>query len=100
MKGAKSMKTRKSILFLSGFILLTAVSAMAQQAGIIDAAQVKSWLTGKNKAVVIDSRTPDEYQQAHITGAINIPADQMHKEASKLPAKKTTPIVFYCRGVG
>lgn len=90
----------KRMLFLFGFLVLAAETALSQQVVVIDAVQVKSWLTGKKQVMLIDSRMPDEYMQAHIPGAINIPADLMHKETSKLPAKKTTPIVFYCRGVG
>ncbi len=94
------MRNMKGMLFLFGFLLLAAETALSQQAAVIDAVQVKSWLTGKKQVTLIDSRMPDEYQLAHIPGAINIPADQMHKEGAKLPAKKNTPIIFYCRGVG
>ncbi len=87
------------VMFLMGFLFIAATAAMAQFP-TIDAEQLKSWMHGKQKAVLIDARPAEEYQQAHIPGAINIPADRMKTEASRLPKDKATPIVFYCRGEG
>jgi rhodanese-related sulfurtransferase len=64
----------------------------------IDSEQLKTWMHGKQKAVLIDARPAEEYLQAHIPGAINIPADRMKTETSRLPKDKATPIIFYCRG--
>lgn len=89
----------RTIMFSLGFSFITAAAAMAQFP-TIDAEQLKSWTHGKQKAVLIDARPAEEYQQAHIPGAINIPADRMKAEASHLPKDKTTPIIFYCRGEG
>ncbi len=87
------------ILFSLGFLFITATSAVAQFP-IIDAEQLKSWIHGKQKAVLIDVRPAEEYQQAHIPGAINIPAERLKMEASRLPKDKATPVIFYCRGEG
>ena len=81
------------------FLFISATSAMAQFP-TIDSEQVKTWMHGKQKAVLIDARPAEEYQQAHIPGAINIPADRMKTETSRLPKDKATPIIFYCRGEG
>ncbi len=86
-------------LFLLGFMLFTATVAMAQYP-VIDANQLKTWLTGKKKVVLVDSRTHEEYIQAHIPGAINIPAENMKMNEAKLPKDKSTTIIFYCRGLG
>jgi rhodanese-related sulfurtransferase len=57
-------------------------------------------MAGKRKVVLIDTRTPEEYQAGHIPGAINIPAERMRAEAARLPKDKSTPVIFYCRGSG
>ena len=48
--------------------------------------------------VVVDVRTPQEFQNGHMNGAINIPVDDMYKDCnlitSKLPKDKY--IVFVC----
>ena len=48
-------------------------------------------------ALVIDVRTPDEFANGHIDGAINIPFDQTAQRLNDLPSDKTAPIVLYCR---
>jgi rhodanese-related sulfurtransferase len=93
------MNKIRMLSFLLGLLFLTSTVAMAQYP-VIDSEQLKSHLTGKKKVVLIDSRTPEEYQQAHIPGAIIIPADQMKMDAAKLPRDKATPLIFYCRGLG
>jgi rhodanese-related sulfurtransferase len=88
-------------ILATAFILILFVSSASfAQYPIIDSQQLKTWMTGKKKAVLIDSRTPEEYLQAHIPGAISIPADKMRTESRKLPKDKNTPLIFYCRGLG
>lgn len=91
------LRTRVFLLFLFGFMLLSASTTFAQFP-IISAEEVKSWMEGKRTVILIDSRLPDEYQAGHIPGAINIPAERIKDEAARLPKDKTTPIIFYCRG--
>ncbi len=87
------------IILLSFFLFIKATSAMAQFP-MIDSEQLKTWMHGKQKAVLIDARPAEEYRQAHIPGAINIPADRMKTATSRLPRDKATAIIFYCRGEG
>ncbi len=86
-------------MLLSVFLFIKATSAMAQFP-TIDSEQLKTWMHGKQKAVLIDARPAEEYRQAHIPGAINIPADRMKTGTSHLPKDKAAPIIFYCRGAG
>jgi rhodanese-related sulfurtransferase len=86
-------------MFLLVFMFFGSTAAMAQYP-VIDAEQLKSHLKGKQKVVLIDARPADEYQQAHIPGAINIRSDMMKEEAARLPKNKTTALIFYCRGAG
>lgn len=81
------------------FIPLLASTAFAQFP-VVRADDVNAWMRGKQKVVLIDSRLPEEYQQAHLPGAISIPAERMKLEAKKLPKDKATPLILYCRGAG
>ncbi len=55
---------------------------------------------GGDKFLLIDSRPPVRYNEAHLPGAISIPLDAMEKEAEKrLPADRDTTLVFYCGGL-
>jgi rhodanese-related sulfurtransferase len=89
----------KIMTFLLGFMLLLSTAAMAQYP-IVDADQLKARLLGKQKVVLIDARPEEEYQQAHIPGAVNIRADRIKDETARLPKDKAASIIFYCRGEG
>ena len=93
------MTKPRMLVFLLGFLFLSSTTAMAQYP-VIDAEQLKSRLQGKQKVVLIDARPDEEYQQAHISGAINIPAERIREESARLPKDKTTALIFYCRGAG
>jgi len=92
------MKT-KVLILLTGILLFSAF-ADAGQFQFVNAEQVKAWVDAKRKIVLIDARLPEEYREAHIPRAINISAEQMVSQKSRLPKDKSTPLIFYCRGVG
>ena len=50
-----------------------------------------------SKVTLIDVRTPDEYALGTISGAINIPLDDMRERMSEIPADR--PVWLFC-GVG
>lgn len=50
----------------------------------------------QKKAIVIDVRPPNEYQTAHIAGALPMPLEQLKRRLSELPRNKE--VVAYCRG--
>jgi len=89
----------RSFMLVMVFLGLSLSAAFAQFP-IVSAEQVKAWMEGKQKVVLIDVRLPEEYAAAHIPGAINIPAENVRMEKAKLPKDKATPIIFYCRGAG
>jgi rhodanese-related sulfurtransferase len=45
--------------------------------------------------VIIDVRTPGEYQEGHIPGVANIPLDQLEKRIGEIPRDKK--VVLICR---
>jgi rhodanese-related sulfurtransferase len=45
-------------------------------------------------AVIVDVRTEREFKSGHITGAINIPLDQLPQKMSRL--KKDKPVITCC----
>jgi phage shock protein E len=89
---------KRSVFFAACFLLLISSTALAQFP-VIDVEQMKSKLDGKQKVVVVDARTFEEYQQGHIPGAINIIPDNIKSSSANLPKDKKAPIVFYCRGM-
>lgn len=49
-----------------------------------------------NNATIIDVRTPEEFSEEHVLGAINIPLDQLGGRIAELKDMQK-PIVAYCR---
>ena len=47
--------------------------------------------------LVIDVRTPDEYQQEHVGIAINIPYDEIASRIAVVAPDRDSRIVLYCR---
>lgn len=59
----------------------------------------KKYLADNKNALILDSRPPEPYQEAHIPGARLLPAPAFDKfQAQVLPQDKATPIVVYCVG--
>ncbi len=50
-------------------------------------------------ATLLDVRLPEEYQESHIKGAINIPVHELERRMSELGAKDKA-IVVYCHSGG
>lgn len=49
-----------------------------------------------NGALLLDVRTPEEYREHHLEGAMNIPVQDLPSRLRELGAK-SRPIVVYCR---
>ena len=50
----------------------------------------------KQGATIIDVRSPQEYREGHVNGAISIPDYQIKKEIEKKVPNKDELIVIYC----
>jgi len=57
------------------------------------------WDAKAKDLLVIDTRNPEEFQNVHIPGAVNIPQKKFVEHKHLLPEKQTTKLVFYCNGV-
>jgi len=67
---------------------------------LVDYAFVKKLVDQRSgNSVLIDSRPLPRFQQGTIPGAINVPYPAWDKVVSRLPADKSTQLVFFCQGV-
>lgn len=62
----------------------------------IDAAEAKEMMDGEIMTVV-DVRTPEEYAEGHVPGAINIPNEDIGDEEPELLPDKDAVVLVYCR---
>ena len=63
----------------------------------VDVATLKSWLDAA-QAIVLDVREMEEYEEAHIDGAILIPVETCGP--ATLPHNPDKHVVFYCKKGG
>ena len=89
------------------FLLATAVALSAARSvpaaeteyrGIATA-ELKAMMDEKKDLVLVDTRTPEEFQEAHIKGAISVPEKMFEEKLSLLPSDKNALVVLYCNGV-
>lgn len=80
--------------------LQTFAAAETEQYEVMGHAELKALVDADMRNfLLVDSRNPEEYREAHIPGAINIPEKKMDNFLGLLPAEKTTRIILYCNGV-
>lgn len=63
----------------------------------ISVEQVKEDLEEGREFVLLDVRTPEEYEEGHIEGAINIPLKSLSYDVENEIEDKETVIYLYCR---
>lgn len=47
--------------------------------------------------LLIDVRSPQEYKESHLEGAINLPLYDIEEKAREQIKKKDTPMIIYCQ---
>jgi rhodanese-related sulfurtransferase len=87
--------------FLKGFIVgvfLLMNCAFVQAGSDLVTPKEASTLTAEKKAVIVDVREDDEWNEGHIAGAIHIPLKQLEARSSELQQYKDKTIITQCRG--
>jgi rhodanese-related sulfurtransferase len=76
-------------------VLLLSVSALcaASYQNIMSPA-AKGLVDKKKNVYLLDVRTPDEFRQARLKGAVLIPINEIEKRYKEIP--KNRPVVIYC----
>lgn len=88
------------LVMLSMSVLCLAAEKTKDGFPVLSSEQLKALLENKPAdLVLIDARTPQEFQETHIPGAINIPLPALEKDNATLNAAKNAHLVFYCNGV-
>ena len=53
-------------------------------------------LINRERAVVVDVREPEEFAAGHVTGAKNVPLDQLEEKLAAAVKNKTVPLLLVC----
>lgn len=85
------MKKLLHTMMAAAALAAAAPAAVAAKPAVPPAAAVKA------KGVWIDVRTPEEFGQGHLAGALNIPADRIAARIASVSPDKQAPVNLYCR---
>ena len=102
------MKTFKLTIFLLGLLLVLVActeneqkieggEAVKQTYVNITAEEAKSIMESDAEYVIVDARTPEEFSEGHIPGAVLIPYDEISEKAESILTDKDKTILIYCR---
>lgn len=85
-------------IIFSIFLLLSIMTATAQKSSFIRAQEISA--VQLKDFLLIDVRTPEEYQEETIPSAININVenDSFRSEVEKID--KNTPLIIFCKSGG
>ena len=95
----KSNKLFALTFFILLCVLVTSLTAATPDYQIVKTVELKKMLDDSIDMTVVDARNPEEYQEVHIKGAINIPEKKFAEHQEKLPEDKSAKIIFYCNGI-
>ena len=85
-----------TVALASGGMLLWPTLAGAATPGALAPSAVVN-LINREKAVVVDVCSADEFKQGHVGDAINIPLDQLEQKLPGAVKDKSTPVVLVCQ---
>ncbi|WP_434340065.1 rhodanese-like domain-containing protein [Motilimonas cestriensis] len=88
------MKALLNACLLTLIILFTHSTVAKNSVPVVSQSELVAWQQSEKPMQLLDVRTPAEFAQGHIKGAINIPYDQLDQQLASLD--KDTEIVVYC----
>ena len=86
------------VAIVSGGLLLWPGIARSARPGVSPEAAVR--LINREKAVVVDVSETEEFASGHITGARNIPLNQLQQRLPEVVKNKALPLVLVCPNGG
>ena len=95
---ARSLAGRAALLLL--FAVACGGEANSADQGAVTPQQVAALIEAGNASVILDVRTPAEYESGHIPGAINIPHTELPARTNELATYQNEEIVVLCERGG
>ncbi|WP_445355651.1 rhodanese-like domain-containing protein [Microbulbifer sp. EKSA008] len=63
----------------------------------VDLSLLQKYMKDHSVLALIDARTAKEFNAGHISGAVNIPFNQLDDFYKRLPSEQSTSILVYCK---
>lgn len=84
-----------SIALSSGLMIMWPTLSGGAGGGSISPTQAVQMIN-REKAVVVDVCSPEEFASGHLVGAKNVPVDQIDARLAQVAKNKSTPLVLVC----
>ena len=84
----------KSIIVVGLLLLALAPSAVAAGYRNIMSSEAQNLLAQNKEIFLLDVRTPEEFRQARLKGAVLIPISELELRVQEIPRNR--PILIYC----
>lgn len=94
--GVSGLLTRLSLAL---FFVAGSTICMAQVTDISQT-ELMQRIKANQAGLILDVRSPQEYAEGHILGAINIPHDQLSSRLAEIGSYKGKEVVLYCASGG
>ena len=78
-------------------LFLVTSNVCLAQATDISQAELTQRIKTKHEQLILDVRSPEEYKEGHIPGAINIPYDRLDSRLAEIGLHKNKDVVLYCK---
>ncbi len=88
---------RKNSLIIAAFVAITLSCVLAQTGDSISPLELSGRIGTGNAPIILDVRTPREYEAGHIPGAVNIPHTELSGRISELESNRNEEIVVHCQ---
>ncbi|WP_337843819.1 rhodanese-like domain-containing protein [Thermus sp.] len=80
---------------LLGLLALSLLAACGPKGSYQNVGPEAFYQAAAQGALIVDVRTPMEFAQGHVPGAVNLPVEEVSRWAKDLP--KDRPVYLYCR---
>lgn len=84
----------KRMLLIASMLMVVPLTTIAANVKNLVSPQAKTFLARKPDAFILDVRTPDEYRQARLRGAVLIPLSDLPRMLNSIPRNR--PVLVYC----
>ena len=97
----RNFRNRAASMLTLCLLLAASLPAFAADAEFksVSTEVLKDMIDEKMSLTLIDARSKEEYQEAHIADALNIVEKDFEKLAATLPTDKSSLLVLYCNGI-
>ncbi len=101
------MKIIKNIFIIGGCVCMTSliiyaisinnVKSQAPNGSTVSVQEVKKSMDSKEKATIVDVRTPEEYKEGHLKNSVLLTLDAIDSESAHALPDKNQTLYVYCR---